>query len=65
MFPRRCPDGCPEGPPTDDGYSSVDSVWREWHDGLMGRDGERRPSVIELEAGLGKKWRYNAALKTR
>ena len=31
----------------------------------MGRDGEPRPSVIELEARFGKKWRYNAALKTR
>jgi predicted Ser/Thr protein kinase len=31
----------------------------------MGRDGERRPSVIELEARFKNKWRYNAALKTR
>jgi Transcriptional activator of glycolytic enzymes len=44
---------------------SVDSVWREWHHGLMGRDGERRLSVIELEARFGNKWRYSAALKTR
>ena len=31
----------------------------------MGRDGERRPSVVELETKFGKKWRYSAVLKTR
>ena len=39
--PTGCPEGCPEDPllPT---MGSVDSVWREWHHGLMGRDGKRK-----------------------
>lgn len=62
--PTGCPEGCPEDPLLST-MGSVDSVWREWHHGLMGRDGERRPSVVELETKFGKKWRYSAVLKTR
>src|ERR1700735_3574726 len=62
--PAGCPEGCPVEPIAAS-MRSMDHVYREWYSGLEGPGGEALMSIVQLDAGFGKAWRYNSALRTR
>jgi hypothetical protein len=59
----RTPEGYPIEP-FDKEWMTVDTAWREWHEGLSTGAGElKRDSIVSLEHKFGSKWRYNSSIK--
>ena len=48
--------------PFDTTWMTLDTAWREWHEGL-GTGEWKRDSIEALERKFGNKWRYNSRLK--
>ena len=48
--------------PFDTTWMTLDTAWREWHEGL-GTGEWKRDSIEALERKFGNKWRYNSRLR--